>query len=272
MDRKAVFLDVDGTLVGWDLQIPRSAEEACKKAKEAGHRLCVATGRAHYVIGEDILSLGFDGVISAGGARIDLQGETIFQNRFTPQVLAHIIGFFESRGIGCTFERSQCLLASPKVFDYFQRKQSPFQDLIQTYIQLEQVIQGPLSAELEDVGKVIFCDAGNLSLEAIRREFSGECDVVQCSMPFYGRNSGEMSPAGINKGRAVEQVLSHWGISKENSIAIGDGDNDLSMFHCCGHGVAMGNGDPGLKKAAEWVTDTLENDGVAKAFRHYGLV
>jgi Cof subfamily protein (haloacid dehalogenase superfamily) len=213
----------------------------------------------------------FDGVISAGGGRIDVDHQMIAYTTFNRDVLAHIIAYFEGRGVGCTFERNDCLLASKRVFDYFETVREAYSAIIAFYIQLEHVVQGELDASYTDVAKVIFCDMGNTPIDEVKREFAGECEVFRGSMPFYGNNSGEIGPLGVDKGAAVEKVLRYYGIRKENSYAIGDGDNDLSMFSHCGYGIAMGNGDAALKAAADYVTDSVENAGIMKAFEHYAL-
>jgi Cof subfamily protein (haloacid dehalogenase superfamily) len=272
MDKKIVFLDIDGTLIGKNGKPPESAQKACIKAKENGHLLCIATGRQYNVIGTEILSIKFNGIISSGGARIDVDNKMIAHTAFNKKILSHIINYFESLEIGCTLERAECLLASKRVFEYFNSVRQTFGEIIDLYTRSENVVEGELSGSYTDVAKVIFCDIGSLTINDIRKEFSGECEVFRGSMPFYGENSGEICPIGVNKGIAVDVVLEYYGINKENSIAIGDGDNDMAMLQRCGHGIAMGNGDEELKKAAEYITDSVEDDGLFKAFIEYGLI
>ena len=71
---------------------------------------------------------------------------------------------------------------------------------------------------------------------------------------------------------AVEKVLQHYGIPKNLSFAIGDGDNDRAMLQSCGHGIAMGNACSELKAAAEYITAGIQQDGVFKALKHYKLI
>ncbi|MDR2097809.1 MAG: HAD family hydrolase [Spirochaetaceae bacterium] len=272
MNEKIVFVDIDGTLVDGNGEMPESAQKACVKARENGHLLCIATGRQYSVIGEEILSLKFNGIISAGGARVDIDDKMIAYTAFSKKNLSHIVDYFESRKIGCTLERAECLLASKRVFEHFNSVRKIYGKIIDFYTKYENVVEGEINSSYTDVAKVIFCDTGSLTIDDIRKEFSGECEVFRGSMPFYGANSGEICPIGINKGAAVNLVLKHYGINKENSIAIGDGDNDIPMLKSCGHGIAMGNGDNELKKAAEYITDSVENDGLLKAFIKYGLI
>lgn len=272
MNRKIIFLDVDGTLVNDYGKIPDSSVEACRLAKERGHILCVATGRQFNVIGKDVMRLGFDAVISAGGARVDVDGATIYSAAFKQPALAHIIAFFEKHDIGCTFERSESLLASRRMMEYFMTEQRRYSDIIKLYFEMENVSEGELLDSYKDVAKVIFSDIGRLTFDDILREFSNECEVFRGSMPFYGSRHGELCPAGVNKGAAVEAVLRHYNIEKQRSFAIGDGDNDRAMFESCGTGIAMGRGDAGLKEIADYITADINSDGVYKALSHYGLI
>lgn len=82
----------------------------------------------------------------------------------------------------------------------------------------------------------------------------------------------EVNAAGVNKAGALEIVSSETGIAMDEMIAMGDSLNDVSMIKACGIGVAMGNAQEITKNAADHVTATNEQAGVAKAFRHFGLI
>jgi hydroxymethylpyrimidine pyrophosphatase-like HAD family hydrolase len=100
--------------------------------------------------------------------------------------------------------------------------------------------------------------------------FGPECEICRNSIP--GMLGGEVTEKGVHKGAAVELVARHYGAAREDVIAFGDSDNDRTMLECAGIGIAMGNGDAGLKQIADDVADSVGNTGLAKAFRKYGLV
>ena len=77
---------------------------------------------------------------------------------------------------------------------------------------------------------------------------------------------------GHSKAGGMEKLLQHLGISKKDSMAIGDSTNDLPMFGVAGHRVCMGNGMEELKQQAEYITDTVLNDGIEKALQYFGLI
>ena len=82
----------------------------------------------------------------------------------------------------------------------------------------------------------------------------------------------EFIPKGSSKGDGIEMVCDKLGLSLSDTYAIGDSNNDLDMLERAGHGICMGGGSELAMKAGEYVTDTLENDGLYKALVHYGLI
>jgi hydroxymethylpyrimidine pyrophosphatase-like HAD family hydrolase len=79
---------------------------------------------------------------------------------------------------------------------------------------------------------------------------------------LFGPESGEIAVKGVNKKNAVEFVLEHLGLKKEQAIAFGDGDNDLSMFEAVGYKIAMANGTDNLKQVANEVTLDADENGI----------
>ena len=77
---------------------------------------------------------------------------------------------------------------------------------------------------------------------------------------------------GCSKAEGMEALLSHLGISREETLAIGDSTNDLPMFSVAAHTVCMGGGMEELKRRAEYVTAGVLDDGVERALRHFGLL
>ncbi|MFU0825856.1 MAG: hypothetical protein ACFWTK_12930 [Clostridium sp.] len=76
---------------------------------------------------------------------------------------------------------------------------------------------------------------------------------------------------GISKGNAVKILAEFYGLKREEVICIGDGENDLSMIKYAGLGIAMGNAPDYVKKEADYITETNDEDGVAKAIEKFIL-
>lgn len=75
-----------------------------------------------------------------------------------------------------------------------------------------------------------------------------------------------------SKGIAIQNILDHYHLTKEESMCFGDGMNDIDMMHACGISVCLGNGDEEVKKHASYVTDDIDRDGLMKALIHYHIL
>lgn len=124
----------------------------------------------------------------------------------------------------------------------------------------------------DDVNKACFLEPKQVSFAQIKEQFEGKFSVIQCTVPLFGENSGEIMIPGIHKGTAIKTLLNHLGLTKEQTIAIGDGLNDLEMLEYCAVGIAMGNAKERLKKSADYVTDEVECDGLANSFKKFQLI
>ena len=82
----------------------------------------------------------------------------------------------------------------------------------------------------------------------------------------------DMIPLEGGKPVGMQKILDYYGIDQKDTIAFGDGGNDMTMLEFAEIGVAMGNANDEVKSHADYVTDTSENDGILKAFQHFGIL
>lgn len=121
MTGRLVFLDIDGTLCDSSKRIPPSAVEAIRTARTNGCRVFIDTGRALPQIGRHILDIGFDGIISSAGARIDING-TLLQDRFLDKTtVTQAADMFDRLGINHLWQSSRGLWASPGYLRLIER-------------------------------------------------------------------------------------------------------------------------------------------------------
>ena len=83
---------------------------------------------------------------------------------------------------------------------------------------------------------------------------------------------GDLGPTGITKKTAIEALLKHLGADAKDTISFGDAKIDLSMFELCAYNVAMGNGGPEIKAAADYITTDVDEDGLWNAFKYLELI
>ena len=109
--------------------------------------------------------------------------------------------------------------------------------------------------------------------------FISEEEEKQLFTKLSACESGRWHPAftditalGSNKEKGIAEVIKYLGIDKEEIIAFGDGGNDISMLRYAGIGVAMGNASDNVKAVANYITDSVDNDGIRNALLHFGII
>jgi hydroxymethylpyrimidine pyrophosphatase-like HAD family hydrolase len=280
--QKIVFLDIDGTLANHNC-VPWSAKRACRRARQNGHLLYICTGRPRVQISPHILRMGFDGVASSGGALIEIfekgRGpKCIFRASFEEKILRRLLEYLKAGKIPYMLEFPDKVFAGPCLKPWLERtnkvRPRSFHGFMEKIFMglFFRGLAGGEPSSLEAACKIVFMEAGGPGFEDLQREFGGECELFRSSIPVPNMTGGEIGPRGVHKGAALEKIAAYHGMSREDTIAVGDSDNDRTMLEWAGAGIAMGNAEEDLKQIADHVTDTGRNAGLAKAFKKYGLV
>ncbi len=275
MKTKHVFLDIDGTLVGYDSKIPPSALKALQMAQANGHKMIISSGRAYSMIYPELLStIAFDGIISSGGACVMVDGKVIYESFIEGEALDFVIDYFRANGINYLLMTKDDIYAEP-VFNKYVLPGMIKAGYNKALV--EQAYGGNI--EVEDVRKV---KGGNklayftspFTTEKIANDLDGRFYVVDFSVGKTQENNyfGEMNNAGVNKATGIDEYLAYVGGSIEDTIAIGDSANDLEMLEHAHISVAMGNGTDAAKAAADFVTTDVDKDGIYNAFVRLGLI
>ncbi|MDR0408939.1 MAG: Cof-type HAD-IIB family hydrolase [Spirochaetaceae bacterium] len=277
---KIIFLDIDGTLSDINY-VPPSAKRACRAARRNGHLLYICTGRTRSQIRRSILKIGFDGVISSGGAYVETgAGKLLFQAAIGPDALCEIIDYFDARKTAYTLELSDGQIAGPHLKSYFSNRYAgkswTIARLVET-IFMRQIFKDCVwnssgGRDRMDIRNLVFWESGGVTFEEVSRVFGEKFEMFRLSIPLPGMCGGEMGPPGVHKGAAAEKVVEYHGLRREDVIAFGDSDNDRTMIEYAGMGIAMGNAAEDLKKIAGDVTASVRGGGIEKAFKKYRLI
>ena len=123
-----------------------------------------------------------------------------------------------------------------------------------------------------DVNKICFLENKEIPFQTIVDRFSDAFNVIHCTVPVFGDDSGELSVVGVNKASAIETLIQHLNVPQENTFAFGDGMNDADMLEYCHVGIAVGNAKEGLKEIADEVCDDIAKDGIYKAMKKHQLI
>jgi hydroxymethylpyrimidine pyrophosphatase-like HAD family hydrolase len=227
--------------------------------------------------------MGFDGVASSGGALIEIfekdrAPKRIFHASFEEKILRRLLEHLKAGKTPYMLELPGKVFAGPYLKPWLKRISAErprsfriFMEKLFMQFFFRSLAEGEPSP-LEGVCKIVFMDSGGLVFGELQRKFGGDCELFRNSIPVQHMQGGEISPRGVHKGAALEKIAAYHGISREDTIAVGDSDNDRTMLEWAGAGIAMGNAEEALKQMADHVTDTGRNAGLAKAFKKYGLV
>ena len=278
VDRKAVFLDVDGTLVDDRGLVPESAQLAVRAARSNGHLVFLCTGRSTSELWQEITDLGFDGIIAAAGGYVEFDGQVLSHRNIPVEDVRRAVTYFAEHGIDYLLESNSGIYGS-------SNSKSRLRELFFGFVTDEDVLaelQRGLGSFIEsvvvgadpgrpDINKILFLHS-ETPMESIRSEFAGMFDLVPTSVPMFGANSGELAISGVHKGGAIEFLIEHLGIARENTVAFGDGLNDIEMLQFVNMGVAMGNARPEVKDVADDVTGRVDQDGIHDGFTKHGLI
>lgn len=272
---KYIFLDIDGTLVGYDSKIPESALKALKLAQANGHKVIIASGRSYPIIYPDLLkAVDFDGIIASGGACVFYNGGAIFRSTIKGDDLDNVVKYFKCEGIQFLVQTSTAMYCEQDFFDIVIPglvKSGCSKELVEkTFVNINVVDD---IRSVPNIEKFSFYLSPH-SPHKISEDLGGKFYVVDFSLgkitaPLF---FGEMNMAGINKATAIERFMAHVGAPISDSIAFGDSGNDFEMMNFTGFSVAMGNATEQIKKVADHVTDDVDKDGIYNAFVHLGLI
>lgn len=272
MERKILFLDLDGTLLNDEKEISIKNREALSKALSKGHMVVLTTGRALFstIIQAKKLSLYNPGcylIVFNGSCIYDCGNKEII-NKHTLKIEQVCKAFDEAnlRKIHIQTYDDKYVLVEKRNDD----------DVVRKYCSLcnmdYRVIKDIHSSLKEPPYKALVVDFKDQSPlnemeEWLNDHLEGEVDTIY-SNPYYL----EIMPAGINKGYAVKSLCEKLGIDIKNSIACGDSENDLSMIRAAGTGVSMKNGISKIKEYADYITTHDNNhDGIAEVVERFML-
>lgn len=268
---KALFFDVDGTMVNFQGKMPESAAAALRQVQENGHQIVVCSGRSRMQIYPWLLELGFNGIIAATGAYVECGGKVIYRHFMTVSEICKVTSVLDEADACYSAQAENRMITSVK---HKERQIARFKKLgdAEMVDQIWQRVQlTDRMEQYEDIEKFVYYES-KMPVRTIRERLSDICDVTDSSFEAEKGDSGEITCKGINKAYGMDKYIAYAGIAKEDTIAFGDGPNDFDMLEYAAVGVAMGNSVEGLKSRADFVTKDIDEDGIAYALKELGLI
>lgn len=273
---KIVALDMDGTLLDNHGQITERTQQTIQRAGKAGVHVVISTGRPYVGLPVALLqSIGVKYAITCNGAAIYKLPEKICMQEscMEADLVADIMerlqekkvyfdAFIGGDGYGqISLHHYIDLLELPKATkEYVKTTRTLVADLAE-YVRNRQLLVQKVTIQFVPLPDGTYQD---------REEVRGILmEYPQISFVSGGYHNLEFTRAGISKGKGLGFLAQHFQIPLEQSMACGDSQNDMDIMETAGIGIAMGNAEEEVKKLAEFVTATNQEDGVALAIEKY---
>lgn len=258
---KALFFDIDGTLVSFNThRIPQSAVDALAEAKRRGAMVFISTGRPMRLINNlDAIQHLVDGYITANGACCSVGGEVIACREIPNPEARALIGAAEREGFAMLVvgERELTVVNDGADVDRYFRQMLAVSDLGE-------------GTALADVLAERIVQLTPIIDEAAERRLMPL--LPSCVSARWFPAFTDITARGADKGTALMTVAAHLGIDREDTVAFGDGGNDKSILQAAGTGVAMGNAPDDVKAVADYVTASVDEDGIARALEQLRII
>ncbi len=272
---KILFIDIGGTLIDYSNRLPHSAVAAIRAARANGHKVYLSTGRSIAEVTQELWNIGVDGLIGAQGAYVESHQQVVFHRGLSGEETRQIVDWLKARGCEFYLESNNGLYASADYEvrgDALLRKMAQEKDIdLMTTREFYPKMIWNEGLYRDDVNKISYILNSYEDFEETRDHFP---KLEHSTWGNFGEDAlfGAVGVGGVSKHEAVARLLKFLNARREDTIAFGDSNRDLSLFEASAYGVAMGEASDALKEAADLVTDNVGDDGLANAFIEIGLI
>ena len=251
---KIIFFDIDGTLVSFKThKIPQSTLDAVRRVRQKGVKVWIATGRPIPYI-NNLGDLEYDGIMSVNGAHCQKRdGEVIYSHPIDKIDVQRMIAEQQQSGRVVTYAcNDRAIVVAPHGISSEAREVFGLLNLG------EQELSRPEDALNAEVMQIIAFFGKNES-DRIMSNVLRNCNETRWHPAF-----ADCVARNIDKAVGIDKVINHYGIDISETMAFGDGGNDITMLRHVGTSVAMGNASEEVKAIADIITTKVDDDGVAK--------
>lgn len=261
MTKKFIFFDIDGTLLNDNKEILDSTKEAIKSLREAGHDTAIATGRNAYMANEIIQALDFEHYIICNGAEAFYNHKSAFKNPLDQGALHRLIEVADEEGHHVVYETAHELLRRSKTIGSRMTEGMKYVG----HLMPEYDESGRFHHDQELIQLLLFIN----KTESL---FYGKEQFPEFRFVRWHESAVDVLPANGSKFETIKILAEQKGYNPEDVITFGDGNNDFEMTQKSGYGIAMANAESEVKKVADYVTDSNNNNGIFSALKMLQLI
>ena len=279
MEVKAVFFDIDGTLVNDSKSVLKSTKEAIKIVKDQGVLVGVATGRGPFFVKELMDDLDLDFAVTYNGQYIFNKDRVLFASPIDKGSLRQIISYAKANQKEIAMGTRQAVVGS-RIMSFGL---SPLSQLVSRFVpkfltrtisnSFNRMVSKAVPQKEEDLLDLINQPVYQV-LMLMTPEESNQAATELDHLKFTRSNpfAADIINQGNSKLEGIRRVGKEYGFDLNQVMAFGDSDNDLEMLAGVGMSVAMGNGSSSVKEVAKHITTSNQEDGIHKALEHFGVL
>lgn len=257
MSIKAVFFDIDGTLVSLKThKVPDSTRRALALLRSKGVKVFISSGRPFMAI-DNLDDEVFDGYITVNGGICYYEGEVIHRFPIPRSNVESWCRYTSENPVDC------CMITEKYIYmNNISQAALDFFDLLDFKTPPVMSIESQLEVPVYQIVGMIPAGKDSEAMAAL----------PDCIFKRWHPSFADIIAKGSDKSRGMQALLDHIGIGREECMAFGDGGNDIEMLDFAQIGVAMGGSGQEVTAHADYVTDSVDEDGIWNALRHYGLI
>lgn len=263
-ERKMLFFDIDGTLTTEDGNhtLPDSTVEAIRQARAKGHLAYINTGRVLCNIEPMIRNIGFDGYVCGCGTNVISEGEELLYHRIPQDTCKRIARKCREFGFMALFEHRDQTGYDPMVPGQLHTQ------ILKYFLKQGKKVVDDIESDEFAFDKFAFWyEADNPHLAEFRDFVSEDFNCIEREGDFW-----EVVPKGFSKATGIQVLMDRYHIPLQNIYVFGDSNNDLDMLRYVPHSIAMGECSDAVAAVASYRTDTILNDGIYKAMKHFSII
>ena len=279
MEVKAVFFDIDGTLVNDSKSVLKSTKEAIKIVKDQGVLVGVATGRGPFFVKELMEDLDLDFAVTYNGQYIFNKDRVLFASPIDKGSLRQIISYAKENQKEIAMGTRQDVVGS-RIMSFGL---SPLSQLVSRFVpkfltrtisnSFNRMVSKAVPQKEEDLLNLINQPIYQV-LMLMTPEESEQAATTLNHLKFTRSNpfAADIINQGNSKLEGIRRVGKEYGFDLNQVMAFGDSDNDLEMLAGVGMSVAMGNGSSSVKEVAKHITTSNQEGGIHKALEYFGVL
>lgn len=271
-EKKMIFFDIDGTLIDAKKEVSPSTKLALQQLKEAGHQVFICTGRTKCMLPKVITDLDFNGFVYGGGSGLEYENQLLHLQELTYDEIMYLTDLLNRYHISYVYEGHKNVFIEER---FFQDKRAYFSEFIKTigkvcisFDSYEEIRASKItciySAEFTPEKKTAFAAEIKDNYHVIFHEKTDDGILTDGLV--------EILPKGCTKGYGIEKLVTEMHRDMKETVGVGDSNNDLEMLEVVDMAICMGNGSKQAKERADFITRSVNEDGIMYAVKTLGYI